>query len=632
MATGLKFKDYQQENRVFSARLMITLLVVCLLALVLGGRMVWLQAMQHERYTMLSDRNRVQTQPLAPPRGLIRDREGRILADNRPNFSVALVPEQIGDMEETLRELNALVELEENDIRRFQRQLESPRRPWEPVPLRARMDEEELARVAVNQHRLPGVRIDATPIRNYPHGEMLSHALGYVNRLSRRDLENMTAEQRARYAGTHFHGRDGLEAQYEGLLHGSAGYRRVETNARGRILRVLEEEPPQPGDDLQLHLDLEVQRAAWDALEGRRGAIVAMDPRDGGILAFASRPGFDPNKFVTGISREDFNAYRDDLDRPLFNRILQGQYPPGSTIKMMHALAGLEHGVVEWEDTIWDPGYFELPGQERPFRDWKREGHGWVDMHRAIAESCDTYFYKMAYELGIDRMQEFNSGFGFGRRTGIDLPNERPGIQPSREWKRQAHGESWYHGDTINTSIGQGYMLSTPLQLAYATTMLSRRGDPVLPRLAANAGEEGMVVREPVQLEDPGNWGRMQAAMEHVLHGERGTARMTGLRSNYRIAGKTGTSQVFSLEAEEEYDEDEIEERLRDHALFIGFAPSEDPSIAVAVLVENGGSGGGVAAPKAREVMDAWLLDENGDMNPPPPLEQAQAQGEESGT
>ncbi len=621
MPRPLKFKDHHQENRIFSARLTATLVAVLVLSLVLAGRMVWLQAMEHERYTTLSDRNRVQTQTLSPPRGLIRDRQGRILADNRPNFSVTLIPEQVRDLEETLSEVNRLVTLEEEDVQRFLGRLRGPRRPWEPIPLRARVTEEELARLVVNQHRLPGVRIDATPIRHYPHGEMLSHVLGYVNRISRQDLDRMSREQRANYAGTHFHGRSGLERQYESLLHGTAGHRKVETNARGRVLRVLEEDPPQPGEDLQLHLDLEVQRAAWEALEGHRGAIVAMDPRDGGVLAFVSRPGIDPNLFVTGISRDDYDAYRDDLDRPLFNRALQGQYPPGSTIKMMHGLAGLEHGTVTWEDSIWDPGYFRLPNQNRVFRDWKREGHGWVDMHRAVAESCDTYFYKMAYDLGIDRMQAFNSGFGLGRPTGVDLPNERAGIQPSREWKRRARGESWFHGDTINASIGQGYTLATPMQLTYATTVLARQGQPVTPRIAELPLAGDTLVQEPVTLSEPEHWDRMQAAMEDVLHGERGTARMTGRNAAYRIAGKTGTSQVFSLEQEEEYDEDEIEERLRDHALFIAFAPADDPAIAVAVLVENGGSGGGVAAPKARQIMDTWLLDENGELDPPPAMQ-----------
>src|SRR5699024_10601757 len=400
---------------------------------------------------------------------------------------------------------------------------------------------------------------------------------------------------------------------YERYLHGQAGYQKVETNARGRILRVLQEVAPQPGADLHLHLDLTVQQAAWDALEGRRGAIVAIDPRNGGVIAFVSRPAYDPNLFVTGISHSDYARYRDNLDQPLFNRALQGQYAPGSTIKPMVGLAGLEHGVTSWQRTIWDPGYYRLEGEKRVFRDWLRGGHGHVNMRRAIVESCDTYFYDMTFNLGINKYHEFMQQFGFGAATGIDLPGEYRGILPSREWKRATHDQAWYHGDTINASIGQGYVLTTPLQLSAATAVLALKGKHVTPQVA----QFGTPEQTPdIQLSNPHDWDLMHEAMLAVVTDRRGTARRIATPL-YSIAAKSGTSQVFSLSNEEEYNADEIEERLRDHALFVGFAPADNPAIVVTALVENGGGGGSVAAPIAKQVMDAWLLNNNGELDIP---------------
>ena len=614
----MAFRDHHREANLFASRLIWSMAVVLLLTAVLAGRMIWLQAIEHDRYTTLSDKNRVQTLALSPPRGLITDRNGNVLADNHPDFSVSLVPELVTDFQATLAALKTQVDIDEADVERFQRRLRSPRRPWEPVPLRARLSDEELARIVARQHEMPGVRIEATALRYYPHAEALSHVVGYVNRINTDDLGRMTPEQQANYSNTHYYGRSGVERQYENLLHGKVGFRRVETNARGRILQVLAEQPPIPGRDLQLHLDLELQLAVIKALDNRRGAVVAIDPRDGGILALVSKPGFDPNLFVTGISHNDYAGYRDDLDRPLFNRVLQGQYPPGSTIKSMVGLAGLKNDTTDWQHSINDRGYFRLPGQQRVFRDWRRQGHGIVDMHKAIVQSCDTYFYEMAYELGIDEMSRYLAHFGFGQPTGIDLPNEMRGINPSRDWKRGALGQSWFHGDTINASIGQGYALATPLQLARAIAIQARKGEPFSPRVAALQEVPTVGTRVPVG--DPSDWEKMHQALVDVVHGPRGTARLAGLRSAYQIAGKTGTSQVFSLGAEEEYDADELEERLRDHALFVGYAPADNPSIALAVLVENGGSGGGVAAPIAREVMDAWLLDEQGQLRERPSL------------
>lgn len=615
----LTLRDRHREERVFSSRLFWALLFVAVLTLVLVVQMVSLQWFQHDRFRSLADENRIQTLAVAPPRGLILDRNGKVLADNRPAFSVTLIPEQVESLEDTLEQLGERIALDEEDLATFRERLTSPRRPWEPVPLRSRLTEEEIARIAVIQHELPGVRVRAEAIRHYPHGELLSHLVGYVNRINAADLRGMEPRQLADYAGTHFYGRTGIENFYQNRLHGSAGFRKVEINARGRMLRVVENQPPVPGDDIRLSLDLEVQRAAFKALGERRGAVVAIDPRDGGVLAFVSRPGFNPNLFVTGISQDDYSQLREDADRPLFNRATQGQYPPGSTVKPMIGLAALEAEATDWSRTIEDPGYYSLEDDPRVYRDWKRGGHGRVDLHKAVVQSCDTYFYDMGFRLGIDRMHDFLSHFHIGRKTGIDLPSEATGIMPSRDWKRGARGASWYHGDTVNTSIGQGFMLATPLQLAHATSFFARQGRPLVPHVAARAHRRPEDA--PLTLKEPSHWQRMGQAMEDVVHGLRGTARIVGINSKYRIAGKTGTSQVFSVAQDEEYDEDEIAERLRDHALFVAYAPAEDPAIAVAVIVENGSHGGSTAGPVARATMDAWLLDDSGELAPPPQLE-----------
>lgn len=616
MRSSIQLRDHHRETHLFVRRVLAAVVIVAALTLVLVGRMLWLQWLQYERFALISDNNRIQTQPLPPPRGLILDRNGEVIADNRPDFSLVLVPEQVADLDATLARIDELIDFPEEDVERFRSRLQSRVRPWDPVQLRSRMTEEEIAVIAAAQHELPGVRISAEAIRHYPHGDLFSHVLGYVNRINTHDLASMDEATRANYAGTHYFGRTGVERQYESRLHGTVGYRNVETNAWGRILKVVEEKPPTPGQDLQLYLDLRVQQAAWDALGERRGAVVAIDPRNGGVLAFVSRPGINPNLFVTGISHVDYGRYRDDHDRPLFNRALQGQYPPGSTIKPIVGLAGLEHQATWWGKEIHDPGIFRLPETERTYRDWKRGGHGTVDLHKAIVESCDVYFYQLGLELGIDRYHEFLSRFSLGGPTGIDLPGERSGILPSRTWKRAARGAPWFHGDTVNASIGQGFVLSTPLQLAVSTAIVARRGQPVIPRVAR--GNAPTALPEPVTLRNPRDWERMHAAMVDVVHGRRGTARASGYGSRYRIAGKSGTSQVFSVPQDQEYNAQEIAERLRDHALFVAFAPAEDPAIAVAVLIENGSSGSSVAAPVARAVMDAWLLDEHGEFRVPP--------------
>lgn len=618
MRRPLTLKDHHNEQRIFSTRLLVSAALVVILSAGLVGRMVWLQVFQHSHYTTLSDENRIQTQAVAPPRGLIIGRDGAILAANRPDFTVELTPEQIPNLDQTFKALGKLIALDPDDIERFRNRLKSPRRPWEPIPLRGRLTEEEIAKLTVNQHRLPGVRVAANPIRHYPHGILFSHVLGYVNRLSAEDLDNMSLDQQANYAGTHYFGRSGVERYYEDRLHGKVGYRQVETNARGRILRVLEEQPPVPGKNLRLTISLKVQQAAYDALGKRRGAVVAIDPRDGSVLAFVSRPGFDPNLFVTGISHKDYARYRDDLDHPLFNRALQGRYAPGSTIKPFMGLAGLDADTTDWQRTIFDPGYYQLDGDPHRYRDWKRWGHGVVDLRKAIIQSCDTYFYGLAFRTGIARIHAFLSRFSFGAATGIDLNNESDGILPSKSWKKGAKGRPWYFGDTINVGIGQGFLLVTPLQLATGTAILAHDGRQVVPTLAADATPPAL--RPDVQLRNPDNWKRMQAAMGDVVSTIHGTAQVMKRGAKYDIGAKSGTAQVFSVDQGETYNAHDLTKRLLDNALLIGFAPLDHPAIAVAVIIENGQHGGSVAGPVARKVMDAWLLNDKGELDVPAPL------------
>ena len=610
MAWG-EFKDTVAERRLFQRRALVMLVLVMLALGGLLARMYQLQIVEHEIYTTLSDKNRVQVQSVPPPRGLVYDRNNLLLAENRPVFSLTLVPERIGSMDETLARLTEILSISDEDIERFQRRLNEPRRPFQEIPLSYDLNEEEIARMAVHRHRFPGVEVKAELVRYYPHSELTAHALGYVGRINRNELQRIDP---VNYAGTNYIGKSGVERFYEKVLHGKVGYQHVETNARGRILRVLERENPVPGEDLQLHLDLRLQRKAHELLEGRRGAIIAIEPATGGILALASVPGFDANKFVTGISVKDYRDLSESIDKPLFNRALRGQYPPGSTIKPMMAVAALDSGVTTRERTIWDPGYFQLKESGRRYRDWKRTGHGWVDLMDSVAESCDVYFYQIGVEMGVDVMYDYLSRFGFGEDATLDVAGALSGLLPSRDWKRAVRSEPWYPGDSVNMSIGQGFFLATPLQLATATALIANRGEWVEPRLLKDIRGDRPVeeflpasTHKPLDLKNPDDWEYVVDTMEEVMHGTKGTARGAAAGASYRMAGKTGTAQVFSLGEDEEYDAEEIRERLRDHALFVGFAPTDDPKIAVAIIVENGGGGSSVAAPVARGLFDAWL-------------------------
>lgn len=610
-----RLNDPHAERALFLRRAAVAVIGVLLLSAALLIQLVTLQVARHDHYRTLSDGNRIRIEPVPPTRGLIFDRNGVLLAANEPSFTLELVPEQVRDIPATLDALAELVEIREQDLARFNRELRRQRR-FHAVPVRFRLTDEEAAAFAVNRHLFPGVDIRATLARRYPYGEIGVHAIGYVGAISEADLARVDA---ARYSGTTHFGKTGVEATYEATLHGQVGYRQVETNAQGRLLRVVEYTPPVPGDDVYLTLDIRVQEAAKAALGDRSGAIVAIDPRNGEVLAFVSRPAFDPNPFVDGIDVSQYRALERDPRRPLFNRALRGRYPPGSTVKPMLALAGLAYGTELSRRSVWCPGFFRLPDVERRFRDWRREGHGRVDLHRSVVESCDVYFYELALELGIDRMHEFLTAAGFGVPTGIDLSGELAGLMPSRDWKRRNLNQSWFPGETVIVGIGQGYMLSTPLQLAHSTAQFANRGRSYRPHIVTRTapgagGEPTAVVPQALPglvTERTGDWERAVQGMVDVVHGSTGTARAIAPRgaNAYRIAGKTGTAQVFTLSQDDDrrLTAEETAEHLRDHALFIAFAPVTEPRIAVAVVVEHGGGGGAVAAPVARAVIDAWL-------------------------
>jgi penicillin-binding protein 2 len=613
MPRVVALKDPFRESRIFGARTFLAIIVVIVLLGLLLARYFSLQITNYESYVVQSDRNRLQLQPLPPKRGLIYDRNGILLAENRPSFLLSIVKERVPDLEATLAELQALLPIDASDLEKFRQRLQR-RRPYEAVPLRFRLTEEERALLAVNRYRLPGVVVDAQLLRYYPHGDLFSHAIGYVGRISEVELFELDEVD---YRGTFHIGKVGVEKFYEDQLHGDVGYQNVETNAHGRVLRVLERDDPVPGIDLTLHLDYHLQKAAFDALGDRRGAVVAIDPRTGGVLALVSTPGFDTNLFVNGISSADYGALRDSPDVPLFNRAVQGQYPPGSTVKPMMGMAGLESGLVTPETTVPDPGWYSLPGDSRRYRDWilrvRGTGHApRVDLTMAIAESCDVYFYDLARRLTIDGMHDYLAPFGLGTRTGVDTTNERPGVLPSTTWKRDVRGQVWYPGETLSAGIGQGYVLATPLQLAVATSVLAGRGERHAPRLLKAMGGEPVSAPAlpPVQGE-AANWDAVYHGMREVVHGARGTAKQLARGIRYEMAGKTGTAQVIGIAQGEVYNEDEVAERHRHHGLFIAFAPLEAPTIAVAIIVENGG-GSAAASPIARAVIDTWLLGEQG--------------------
>ncbi|RCL21140.1 penicillin-binding protein 2 [Pseudomonas sp. AFG_SD02_1510_Pfu_092] len=616
MSQPIRLKDHEKDARLVRNRVVVGAVAIMLLICVLIARLYYLQVIQHDYHSTLSENNRVHVQPIPPTRGLIFDRNGVIVADNRPSFSLSMTRERAGNWQEVLDTIVEVLELTADDRALFEKRMRQGRRPFEPVPILFELNEEQIARVAVNQFRLPGVEVVAQLVRHYPQGAHFAHSVGYVGRINEKELKTLDP---VNYSGTHHIGKTGIERFYEDALHGQVGYEEVETNARGRVLRVLKRTDPKPGKDIVLSLDIKLQEAAEAALGGRRGAVVALDPRTGEVLAMVSQPSFDPNLFVTGIGFKAYAELRDSIDRPLFNRVLRGLYPPGSTIKPAVAIAGLDSGVVNAGSRVFDPGYYQLPNYDHKYRNWNRSGDGWVDLDTAIMRSNDTYFYDLAHKMGIDRLSSYMNKFGIGQRVSLDMFEESAGLMPSREWKRATRRQAWFPGETLILGIGQGYMQTTPLQLAQATALIANKGVWNRPHLAKTIEGEPPVDDNPmanIVLRDKSDWAKVTHGMEQVMHNARGTARKAAIGSQYRIAGKSGTAQVVAIKQGEKYDRNKLQERHRDHALFVAFAPAEDPKIVVSVMVENGESGSGVAAPVVRQVMDAWLLDENGRLKP----------------
>lgn len=606
MRADRMLKNPQAEQRLYFARVSVAALWVMLLLAVLVWRYYDLQVVRHQDFATLADNNRIQLRAVPPVRGLIFDRNGVLLADNRPGFTLSIVLERSENIDLLLAELDRLLHLDDEEIERF-RKLARHRRPYESVPLRFNINEREQSVLAVNEHRLAGIDVSARLLRYYPRAQRLAHVVGYTGRINEKELRKLDSK---RYRGVHTIGKTGLEKYYEASLLGQVGYEYVETNARGRVMRVLERIDPEPGRDLHLTLDIRLQEIAVDALGVEKGAVVALDTGTGGVLAIASTPAFDPNLFVAGISQKAYTALINSPDRPLFDRALRGQYPPGSTIKPIFGLAALDSGVISAGYKIADPGFYQLDNEEHKYRDWKRGGHGSrIDIYQAIVQSCDTFFYDLGFKTGIDRLHRYGEMFGLGRPAGIDLPGEASGIMPSREWKRGSRGLAWYPGDTVNASIGQGFMLATPLQLAVAAGRLATRGVAIAPHLVSSLPAKrnaGAVGEDRLQIADR-HWDTVSSAMEGVVHDLKGTASRAVTGLDYKMAGKTGTAQVVGIKQDEKYDASKLAKMQRDHALFIAYAPAETPRIAVAVIVENGEHGSSTAAPVARRVIDAFL-------------------------
>ena len=610
MVRNFAIKDPLAENRIFLSRIVavFTLIIILILGLII--RLMYLQIVGHEHYSTMAKSNRIKILPSPPTRGIIYDRKGRVLAENLPSYSLELIPEQIKDMEGTLLRLQQLLDIPDEKIEHFLKQKKREKR-FSSIPLLLRMSDEKVAKFSVVRPYYPGVDVHARLVRHYPYDVLTSHVVGYVGRINEKELKSLPESE---YRGTHHVGKIGIEKTYEAQLHGQTGYSEIETNAQGRAVKTVSADDPVPGANIYLTLDIDLQKTAYDALDGYNGAVVAIEVKTGDVLVFTSRPGFDPNPFVYGISRKAYKALQQSVDQPLFNRALRGQYPPGSTIKPFMGLAGLEYNVTDFRHKLFCPGYYQLPKLKHKYRDWKKWGHGSVDLEKAIIQSCDVYFYDLARTLGIDRIHEFLQKFGFGEKTGIDLVGEKAGLLPSKAWKRRNKEQPWYPGETLITGIGQGFTQVTSLQLARATATLANRGKVVTPHLADRIMGSNYTIESPVKPETQielktENVEDIVSAMVNVVHGARGTARKLSVGVDYLIAGKTGTAQVFTVKQEENYNEEEIDVKLRDHALFMAFAPANDPQIAVAVIVENGGHGGSVAAPIAGKIMKQFLTD-----------------------
>ncbi|HDY7973123.1 TPA: penicillin-binding protein 2 [Vibrio vulnificus] len=617
-------RDYQAEARLFANRALVSFFGIVALMGVLVTNLYNIQVNQYQDYKTRSNDNRIKVVPIAPNRGLIYDRNGVLLAENRPVFDLEITPEKVKNMDATIAQLQTLFEITPEQIERFHRERKRTRR-FKSVPILSQLTEKQVAVFSVNQYRFPGVEVSGTLKRYYPYGEILTHVIGYVSRINDRDMQRLSDEgKEANYQATRDIGKLGIEKFYEDMLHGTAGYQEVEVNSRGRVIRTLKFVPPVPGKDIVLNIDIKLQTYVHQLLDGRRGSAIVLDPKDNGILAMVSSPSYDPNAFVHGISGKGYSDLLNDKNRPLVNRSTLGIYPPASTVKPFIAVSALQEGVVTPNTTRNDPGYWRIPNSDtRPFRDWLRWGHGRVNLVQSIEESVDTFFYQIAYDLGIDRLSNWMSMFGFGDYTGIDIFEESKANMPTRDWKMSRHKTPWYKGDTIPVGIGQGYWTATPMQLAKATSVLVNEGNVTAPHLLRATIENGeafdsrklsdYVTYPPIQNVPDKYWNLAKEGMRLVNHGKKGTARRSFTGMPYMTAGKSGTAQVFGLAEDQEYNADELAEHLRDHALFTGFAPFDDPKIIVTIVLENAGGGSSNGAPVARRIFDKVLLDKDSD-------------------
>ncbi|MDN3614319.1 penicillin-binding protein 2 [Vibrio gallaecicus] len=613
-----QIRDYKAEARLFTSRAFVAFIGIVIMMGTLVANLYNIQVNQYQDYKTRSNDNRIKVVPIAPNRGLIYDRNGVLLAENRPVFNLELTPEKIKNMDETLVRLQALLDITPERIERFKERRYSRR--FKSVPLLTQLTEKQVAVFSVNQHKFPGVEVTGTLKRFYPFGDVLTHVIGYVSRINDRDIQRLVREEKdANYKATRDIGKLGIERYYEDMLHGTAGYQEVEVNSRGRVIRTLKFVPAIPGKDIVLNLDIDLQLYVHKLLDGRRGSAVVLDPKDNGVLAMVSSPSYDPNAFVHGISSKNYNALLTDNNRPLVNRATLGIYPPASTIKPFIAVAALQEGVITPKTTRNDPGYWKIPNSKtKPFRDWLRWGHGVVDIRKAIEESVDTFFYQIAFDMGIDRISSWMMMFGFGDYTGIDIYEESKANMPTRDWKMARHRTPWYQGDTIPVGIGQGYWTATPMQIAKATSVLVNDGTVIAPHLLRSTIENSQAFTTqqlsevetypPVSGVPQTYWNIAKDGMMLVNHGKKGTARRSFQKMSYITAGKSGTAQVFGLKEDEEYNADEIAEHLRDHALFTGFAPLEDPQAIVTIVLENAGGGSSNGGPVVRRIFDHIIL------------------------
>ena len=605
-----KIGNIKREKVVFKSRVIFSAIIMLLITLILIVRLFNLQVTKHDYYLEEALGNQMQNLPITPIRGDILDRNGKILATNEFSYILTITPEKVTNLNETLIGLEIRDLITYDDIKKFNKKL-SRFKKFHNIPLKFNLSESSVASFLV-ENQFPGVEVEPYFHRVYPYGESSAHLIGYVSSMSKTDKG---IYDKKNYNGTNFVGKTGIEKQYEKLLHGQSGIKQIERNVAGRIVDTKIITPSIAGQDIYLNIDIDLQLKAESLLGDSRGVIALINVKDGSILSLVSTPSYNPNWFVNGISVERYNELSNNEDLPLFDRSIKGLYPPGSTIKPMVALAGLELNNITIKDSTFCPGYYKLNNYSRKFNDWKRTGHGKVDVIEAIAQSCDVFFYDLAFNMGIDQIHDSLSYFQFGKKTGIDLPGELGGILPSREWKKINKDEPWYRGETLITGIGQGFMTTSPLQLALATAAIANKGQLLMPQVMMHSQskngdlfEEQNLKSNQIPIKDINNWELIIEAMKQTVYGKFGTAKRLNNKLKYSLAGKTGTAQVFGLDPEEEYIAENIEEKLRDHALFTGFAPIEDPQVAIAIIVENAGSGSSKAAPLARELLDEYFI------------------------